>query len=278
MSTIDIALNIEEINMPKLTPVTTRAFQKIRKEAVSLSKELGIKLHEAQQITAEKHGFKHWKQFTDAKKLFDERSQLCQNHPVFFWDSKDIGEFENGSTWLRDDLAVEICYDLLWKKPRISRCYIERKEWLEGVIYTKRWSSFEQLDIAAIGLMMRSPEYVFIHGCFIPFEELRKSSQNINELESIETTLVIFDEVEPYLTKLRADMSSAVLDFSNQFYWDLGETSLFNAFGWTGKQTGDFVADLYIEQVILISPPEDVATSVKRRLGNHLVHIVDLDF
>lgn len=264
--------------MSELTPLTTRTFQKLRKEAVTLRKELDSKLHRAQDITAQKNGFAHWKQLTEAKKLFDARSQSCRNNPVFFWDSKDMGEFPDTSTWLRDDLAVEICYDLLWKKPRITRCYADRMEWLEGVIYTEKCSSFEQLDNAAIQLMFFSPAYVFIQGCFIPFEELRKSSQNTKELERVETSLVIYDEVEPYLQKFHADMSSAVLDFSNQFYWDLGETSLFNAFGWTDKQAGDFVADMYIEQTILISPPEAVVTSIKRRLGEHLVHVVDLDF
>jgi len=278
VSTINITLNIEEISMSKTTPVTTRNFQKIRKDAIFLSKKLNVKLYEAQDIAAKNHGFKHWKQLTDAKKLFDKRSQLCQNHPVFFWDIKDIEEFPYNSSWVKDDLAVEICYDLLWRKPRISQCYSDRKEWLDTAIYTNEWSSFKQLNTQVLETTIHIPEYVFIRGCFIPFEELRKSSQSIKELESIETTLVIYDQIEPYLEKLQLDTPSTILDFSNKFYWDSDQINVFNLFECTEQETCDFVANMYFNEVILISPDESISTSVKRRLGDHLVHVIDLDF
>jgi hypothetical protein len=278
VSTGDIALNIKEISMSKITPTNNRTFQKIRKEARNLSKKLGIDLHKAQAITAKKFGFEHWKQLTDSKKIYDKRAEPCQNNPVFFWDPKDVQKLPSNSPWAYDYLAVEICHDLLWKKPRISRCLADREEWLAGVIYKRKWTSLKELHADASQLMFLSPSFVFISGCFIPFEELKRSADDIKTLESIETSLVIYDEVEPCLDKLRTGMSSGILDFSSQFDWDLPDTSLYGTKGWSAKQAGDHIADLYIEQVILISPPEDVLASIKLRIGDHLVQVVDLGF
>ena len=278
MSTIDIALNIKEISMSKLTPTNNRTFQKIRNHAKALSKKVDTKLNKAQALSAKEFAFQHWKQLTDSKKLFDKRAEPCQSNPVFFWDQRDIGKLPNDSPWTIDHMAVEICYDLLWKKPRISQCFADREEWLAGVIYTQKWTSFEQLCRVANELMFFAPSFVFIDGCFIPFDELERGSHDIKSLEKIETSLVIFDEVEPHLDKLHYGMSSGILDFTGRFSWNLVDTSLWDSSGWTPKQAGDFVNDMYIEQVILISPPEDVSESIRLRLGEHLVNVVDMGF
>lgn len=264
--------------MSTLTPITNRFFQALRKEAKSLVNKPEFTLKMAQHAVAQKYGYEHWKQLTDARKRFAELAAPCERYPVFFWDVKDADGFQGDPHWEANEWAVEACYDLLWKKPRISQSYYDRMDTLAGFLYTGSWRSFEQLDDVANSLMFFTPEFVFIYGCFIPFEELRKSSMTVRELEGLETCLVIYDKVEPYLHQLHEGMTAGILDFSGKFDWNTGDTDLFNTTGWTPRQAGDFVQDLDIEQVILIAPSKGVETSVKSRLGEHLVHVVELSF
>jgi len=267
--------------MSKYPPLSDRNFQTMRQEAKAMVDKPNFSLSKTKETVAVYHGFENWRQVELANQEFKRVSQRYLEKPVFFWDVKEEVGFNIeslGPSWLFDSDAREFCHELLWKKPRINLCYEGRKEWLDGVLYTGKWSSFEELDYAALASPIRPPEYVFIEGCFIPFEELREGPKYPGELEKAETNLVIYDEVEPLLDRLHSNMSAAVLDFSNQFYWDLGQTSLFNSYGWTPKEAGDFVQDLYIEQAILVSPSDEVVTSVKRRLGDHLVQVVDLSF
>jgi hypothetical protein len=151
-------------------------------------------------------------------------------------------------------------------------------EWLVGSSYTGDVIQCDALYNIASDVFFQSPEYVFLKGCFIPFNELQYCSQDPRDIEKAETSLVIYDLIEPLLDKLHDSLISAVFDFSGRFTYDLGQISLYDSVGWTRKQAEDTIIDMDILQVILISPPDDVIASLKLVLDDHLVSVLSLDF
>lgn len=266
--------------------LSSREFQSLRQEAKSIVKKPQLPLSKSKEIIAKKHGFKNWVQVEAANKEFLIHAQRYQNNPVFFWSTDEringfsdfTGEKILNKNWLYSREALFFCRELLWKKTRIYHTLGKYLPSLEAATYTGHWDSFQQLDEAVIGLFVRAPKYVFINGCLLPFEEFRQCENDIKELEAVENTIVIHERVIPSLKKLDRRMSAAVFDFSKKYYWRLKQVSIFNTSSWSNIEVGNFVIDMAIEQVIVISPPEGLIEHLSHIMGRHLVFEVYLEF
>lgn len=266
--------------------LSSREFQSLRQEAKSIVNKPELVLSKSKEIIAKRNGFKNWMQVEAANEQFLIRAQRYLNNPVFFWSTDERingfsdfnGEKILNKNWLYSREALFFCRELLWKKTRIFDTLGKYLPSLEAAIYVGHWDSFQQLDEVVIELFVRAPQYVFINGYLLPFEELRQCENDIKELETVENTIVIHERVIPSLKKLDRRMSAAVFDFSEKYYWRLKQVSIFNTSSWSNIEVGNFVIDMAIEQVIVISPPEGLIEHLSNIMGRHLVFEVYLEF